>query len=132
MPRALYIDDTVDTCDCCGKTDLKKTVAISLDDGAIVHYGTTCAARNIGKDQRQIKQEITEHRQSIRNQAGYELRQTDAYRQWCEKRIELYAKSKGKWPQSWWDREMAPFVEAVDIERQAVAARYNINESDVP
>lgn len=41
--------DAVDSCDCCGRTGLKATVAIRFDDSAEVqHYGRTCAARRVG------------------------------------------------------------------------------------
>ena len=39
--------DTVCTCDCCGRTDLKCTVILSLD-GAVSYFGRTCAARAAG------------------------------------------------------------------------------------
>lgn len=35
--------DDITSCDCCGREDLKSTVALDLD-GATVHYGVTCAA----------------------------------------------------------------------------------------
>lgn len=38
--------DEVTTCDCCGKTDLKSTVAIHDDEqGETLFFGSTCAAR---------------------------------------------------------------------------------------
>jgi hypothetical protein len=38
--------DEVTTCDCCGKTNLKNTVAIrDLDEGEVLYFGVTCAAR---------------------------------------------------------------------------------------
>lgn len=41
--------DSIDTCDCCGRTGLKSTVIIRFADGAEpVHYGRTCAARYAG------------------------------------------------------------------------------------
>ena len=42
--KMLGINDEVTTCECCGKTNLKKTVVLSID-GAQVHYGTQCASR---------------------------------------------------------------------------------------
>ena len=39
----LGIVDDVTTCDCCGKKNLKRTVALDKD-GDVFHYGTTCAA----------------------------------------------------------------------------------------
>lgn len=43
--------DEILTCEHCGRTNLKKTVAISVDGGVVVYYGTTCAAAavNVGK-----------------------------------------------------------------------------------
>jgi hypothetical protein len=58
MARALKIDESVTTCDCCGKVNLKQTVLMELDDGARANYGTTCAARNSGKSQKEIRAEI--------------------------------------------------------------------------
>lgn len=60
--KALYIDDTITTCDCCGRTELKATVAMQLSDGGILHYGRTCAARNSGKTGQQITKEIRAER----------------------------------------------------------------------
>ena len=41
------ITDERDSCDCCGKSNLKRTVALAdADDGGeVVFFGTTCAAR---------------------------------------------------------------------------------------
>ena len=43
--KFLGINDDVTTCEKCGKTDLKRTVAIQLEDGSIANYGCDCAAR---------------------------------------------------------------------------------------
>lgn len=54
----LGINDDRDSCQCCGKTGLKRVVWIRNDDtGEVVHYGTTCAMspeKGMGADQ-QIK-----------------------------------------------------------------------------
>lgn len=44
--RIIGITDTVGTCDCCGRTDLKRTVILDRD-GATVYFGTQCAARHL-------------------------------------------------------------------------------------
>ena len=55
MPYTLLgIDDEVTTCDCCGKTRLKCTVALSQTDVdgnevGIVRFGRDCAARALGR-----------------------------------------------------------------------------------
>lgn len=45
--KILGINDDVTTCECCGKSNLKKTVVLELDGGGEVHYGTDCASRAI-------------------------------------------------------------------------------------
>jgi hypothetical protein len=48
MPNAiaqfLGTSDEVNSCDCCGKQNLKSTVALDVD-GEVLYYGVTCAAR---------------------------------------------------------------------------------------
>lgn len=58
--KALGITDERTTCDCCGKSDLKCTVAMESDGGEIVYYGRTCAGRNSGKSTAVINREIAD------------------------------------------------------------------------
>ena len=60
--KALYITDEVTTCECCGRSELKATVAMQLSDGGILFYGRTCAARNSGKTSQQITKEVRAER----------------------------------------------------------------------
>jgi hypothetical protein len=55
--RYLGTTDEVDVCDCCGKTGLKSTVALSIDEGEPVYYGVTCAARAIGRGVAEVRRE---------------------------------------------------------------------------
>jgi len=66
--QLLGITDAENTCDCCGKTDLKCTVAFRQSDGGIVYYGRICAQRWSGKSQKQLNKEF----KSIKEQASYE------------------------------------------------------------
>jgi hypothetical protein len=125
--KALYITDEIDTCDCCGRTDLKATVAMQLSDGGILHYGRTCAARNSGKDQRQIKQEIADNKQARIDAAFDELRETPAMQAWYGKRIELYAKYKGRLSSAEWARMIAPEADAVEQVKQQIAQKHGIS-----
>ncbi len=43
--KLLGIVDEVTVCDCCGKKNLARTVAMENEEGETVYYGTTCAAR---------------------------------------------------------------------------------------
>jgi hypothetical protein len=71
--KALYITDEIDTCDCCGRTDLKATVAMQLSDGGILHYGRTCAARNSGKTSQQITTEVRAERDAAHGRTMNQL-----------------------------------------------------------
>jgi hypothetical protein len=47
-PRFIGITDEITTCDCCGRSNLKSTVMISLDgESDPVHYGSDCAAKTL-------------------------------------------------------------------------------------
>lgn len=43
--RILGTTDEITTCECCGRTDLKKTIVLDDYEGNISHYGETCAAK---------------------------------------------------------------------------------------
>lgn len=47
MISYLGVEDSVNTCDCCGKSNLKKTVALDID-GVKFNYGVICAGRALG------------------------------------------------------------------------------------
>ncbi len=53
--RFLGTSDEVSTCECCGRADLKSTVAISIDGGDAVYFGVVCAARAIGRKSAEVK-----------------------------------------------------------------------------
>jgi hypothetical protein len=38
------VTDEVDTCDCCGRTDLKRAVALADENGGVSFMGVVCAA----------------------------------------------------------------------------------------
>jgi hypothetical protein len=79
MAKALGTDDGVTTCDCCGKSNLKFTVTIELDDGELVHYGQICAQRNTGKDRKTINREIRVAQQAAIAAAQREYMATPEY-----------------------------------------------------
>lgn len=47
--EAVGVTDERTECDCCGKINLKKTVVLRNEDGEFSFFGTTCAARALGK-----------------------------------------------------------------------------------
>lgn len=55
--KTLAIVDDVNACDCCGKSNLKSTVAMERDDGEVLYFGSVCATRHSGRDAKVIKSE---------------------------------------------------------------------------
>lgn len=53
--KILAINDEQTVCDCCGKTNLKRTVVLELENGEIVRYGTDCAAKMFKGQKAQFK-----------------------------------------------------------------------------
>ena len=134
MAKALGTTDAVTTCDCCGKSNLKMTVAMRLDDGEIVHYGRVCAARNTGKTTPQINSEIKAEAARIIAAARAEYKASPEYiaeRARFAARDE-YARTHGV-------RMIGPvameFVKdacaAADVARAAVAAKFGLNSYQV-
>jgi hypothetical protein len=70
---ALCLDDSVTTCDCCGRTDLKATVLMQSDLGDLVHFGQVCAARNSNKTRQQVTKEIRAERDAAHGRASNRL-----------------------------------------------------------
>lgn len=52
----LGTSDEVQQCECCGRDDLKKTVAISVDDGDPLYFGETCAARALSRSAKDVRE----------------------------------------------------------------------------
>ena len=53
--KYLGTTDDVTTCDCCGRTELKSTVALSIDESDAVYYGVTCAAHALKRSVAEVK-----------------------------------------------------------------------------
>lgn len=57
-PRAytfLGTSDEVTTCDCCGRADLKSTVAIEDEHGHTLYFGVVCAAKALKLPAKDVK-----------------------------------------------------------------------------
>lgn len=127
MARALGTDDSITTCDCCGKANLKFTVAMELDDGEVVHYGSTCAGRNTGKTRPQINAEIATEYARKRAAALAELKASPEY-------LALYAKLAQR-PRTLLGRAAAEFVrvesDAELSKRREIAAKFGLKPYEV-
>lgn len=72
--RLLGITDCVNECDCCGKTDLKCTVAFLTTDLQIVYYGRTCATKHYQQPTKVINSELRTIADTARSEARNEYR----------------------------------------------------------
>jgi hypothetical protein len=67
---AVGITDEVTSCDCCGRTGLKRTVMLEdSETQEMVHYGTTCAAYALYRSRSQGKVDIVLSHARWRHQA---------------------------------------------------------------
>jgi len=62
--KAFGTTQEITTCECCGREDLKKTIIMDTVDSDgnrdlnIQHFGVVCAAKNSGRTEKEIKEEV--------------------------------------------------------------------------
>lgn len=122
---AIGTDDSINTCDCCGKSNLKSTVIMQSSDGEILHYGSVCAQRNTGKTSKVIKQEITKVHNDKVEAARKEMLSSFEYKNCANRMNEAYASkiTPGK-PFREFCREAS---DVSDAKRKEIANKYNLN-----
>lgn len=89
LAKVIGISDEVTTCECCGRTNLKRTVVISDGDGE-VYYGTECAARAMNLSKAKVESELSMLRRAAIYTAERERniqhnREMEEYRLWLPK-----------------------------------------------
>lgn len=116
--QAIKTDDSVTTCDCCGRTGLKFTVLMS--NGA--HYGAVCATRHAGKTSKELAAEMKASEAARVEAAKCEYRAHPAY-------AALLAKMAQR-PRTLLGRAAADFIrDESDAElavRRAVAGKFGV------
>lgn len=87
--KIIAVVDDVNSCECCGKTDLQRTVAIEdLTSGEIKYFGTSCAlqpVKGFGIEKKEIAKEIKlleEKQRTAKREAEYLT--TKRRLSWCE------------------------------------------------
>jgi len=66
MKTIIGYTDSINECDCCGKTELKGTYCIDLD-GVELYYGSVCAFKNHGlttDEQKELKATFTKEQKN--------------------------------------------------------------------
>lgn len=88
--RARGVNDEVTICQCCSRTDLKRTVALEVLDpdgngtGEILRFGTDCAARAAGWTQADLRRRVREVEEAERaaRSAEWHRKQDEELERW--------------------------------------------------
>ncbi len=78
MLKILGIDDSVNTCECCGKSNLKSTVVVEIN-GQLFHYGSVCATKHTSLTKKQIKETIKDELDARKLLASTEYKESREY-----------------------------------------------------
>ena len=76
MHKQLGTTDSVNTCDCCGKSNLKFTWAVETESGEILHYGSTCVTKHTGKTPAVITNELAKQAEALKADREREFNRT--------------------------------------------------------
>jgi hypothetical protein len=76
--KAIIFTDSVTSCDCCGRTDLKGTYLVSDNDNEY-YYGSTCVKRNLNISQSQLITQLNENLKIRRDNAFDEYVNSQTY-----------------------------------------------------
>lgn len=76
--RYVGVTDERITCDLCGKDELKSTVVLYVldedgNDDEIVYYGSSCAAKVLGRNRRGAGRKVLEEARAARNRLAGEV-----------------------------------------------------------
>ena len=77
--KAILFTDSVNTCDCCGRTDLKGTYLVSNESDEF-YYGSTCVKRNLGLSQSDLTNQVNTDKK---------IRQENARIEYCNSEIHI-------------------------------------------
>jgi cell fate (sporulation/competence/biofilm development) regulator YmcA (YheA/YmcA/DUF963 family) len=80
--KLLGITDSINVCECCGKSDLKSTVAFQTDAGDVVYYGKICASKHSHKSAKEINKELKSIKTIARQEAKEELINHPVYKEY--------------------------------------------------
>jgi hypothetical protein len=102
--------DEVNTCDCCGKSNLKSTVGFDLA-GETLHYGSTCAARHTGRKVTAWVSEKKAKEDDIRKSVRTAINASPEFKAWISRQNEGHALKIG--PGRAFKEFMTPVTEAL-------------------
>lgn len=117
--RVLGTDDSVNTCDCCGRADLKSTVALETEAGEVVHYGVVCAAQAMKRSAADVRKDARKADAAKReaDRAAQDAARQAEHAAYCAWLSTTYGVSE---PAALWGINVAP-IEALRRYRAEVA-----------
>jgi len=123
--KVLGITDDVTECYCCGKLNLKQTVAFEID-GNETFYGTTCATKFYKKEFKDIKAEIKTNLDKRTREARIVYRTSPEYAAYNQA-----IKEANDWPRqpgSFQRRTefIRPFAQAIHVKQAEIALRFRV------
>ena len=121
--KILGIDDSVNTCDCCGKTGLKSTVLVE-SFGKVYHYGSVCATKHTGLTDKEIRKEIKEGKDGVVSAARKEYHGSTQYLL-LQAKISAAHREKIK-PGKTFRDYLGVLVDEAETVRIAVARKYGV------
>lgn len=90
----LGVTSEVRVCDCCGRRNLKRTVAFESYAGDIVYYGASCAQRHSGRDIRTLERQ----RRGFEEQSVWLAEQESDYQDAMKRFAIALAEAERRWP----------------------------------
>ncbi len=127
--KILGYTEHVTECDCCGRTDLKGTIALESNGGDINYFGTTCGAKIANYTVKVFKEHISEEYKNNLKKASVEYRSSAEHANY-----EAYINSSNEILETLDDYELRKsiiverirFGDALRLKRQEIATKYFI------
>ena len=127
MFKILGTDDSVNSCECCGKSNLKFTVIVEID-GEIKHFGSTCATYHTGLTATEIKNSIKAESDGRKEAASKKFNATLAVAKLAAKQNQARKNGLiGKAFKEFCNDE----IKAVDLVQKEIAIEFNLEIYEV-
>jgi len=119
--KPTFFTDSVNTCDCCGKTDLKGTYQVIDENMNDFYYGSTCVKRNLNITQSELTKRINEDLKNRTLSANKEFYSSDIY---AEHKTALDADYV--WGDDYYNNIVKPASKKADEYKKELKTKYNV------
>ena len=119
--KTILFTDSVNTCECCGKTDLKGTYLVS-DESNEYYYGSTCVKRNLKITQSDLTKQINKSTKERKEKAYLEFT-LSALNEEYNKALN----SNYEYGDDFYLNTVKPLSNKIRLFKNEILAKYNIN-----